>query len=406
MTATPRADLIANLDIKGVTDAALEGFAQRAYETQVPELRADSAPSADRGVEVVRALVKQWVADRMEGLRADQVPRHREIEVAEAMLDGLGYTQDSNGTVRHGLRADSHYFISDLSARATTLIRPNDQVEMVRAALPVRNVPVYAEYFDKDYLTESGEAALITPGQTTGFNRVGHQLERDKGKMHWFGVATHTAWSDAFYSQAPSSVDKVVEDARIARRACERLKERVLIQGLAGIDIHGLATLAIPRINSTLNFATATLGQQAEEMTRLLQRVREATGFVGATPTVGLIDPRLANILKRKNNIDAGGSAQGAATIMQAMSDEGLTSVIEAPTMQRWFPSPRGPKFAQLVIFNPSTEGRLEQVVGMMTAPVSTAEHHGTETLYAMRIGGVDAGDMTSIAIIDIQIVS
>lgn len=422
MTLLNRPGLIRDLHIQGVTDAALDSWATDAYDSQIGQIRADSAQagratrrmyaghanSARANVDAVRATVRRHVAQtirRQAALNADsyQVPAHRDIELAEAMCEGLGIRADGNDIVHDTMRADAHFFEEQLTARSTELIRPNDREEVVRAALPVRNVEPYAEFVDLDFLAESGKAALITPEQRE-FNRVNYSLGRDKRRMHWFGISTHMSWSDAVYSSAPSSVDKAGELARMARRALERLEEEVLISGVDGIDFWGLSSAPIPRIVSTVNFATATLGEKAAEMTRLLQRIRTSADFLGVPPSVGLVDPRLAFNLRASNNVDAGGDIVGAGPVNQAMSNEGLRSIVEAPTMEQYFASPRGPDYAQMLVFAPNASGRIRQLRGLPPSPVSTAEMHGTETLYVMKLGGIELGDVSSVAIIDIQI--
>ncbi len=422
MTAQLKAAHLSALQIKGVTASALDGFVTTAYQTHGNQLRADAGSagvrtrghyaghqtSVARSVDAVRAAVRHTVATeiRRQGmLNADSytVPKHRETELVNAMCDGLGIAVEGSEIVHRRMRADSEYFSEQLTSRSRELIRPNDRAEIVRASLPVRNVEPYAEFVDLDFLSESGRAELLTPEQTT-FNRVNYSVSRDKMRMHWFGVSTLFSWSDAVYQQAPSSVDKAAELARMARRALERLEEEVLIAGVPGIDFPSLSTAAIPRIASTVNFATATIGQKAAEMTRLLQRVRSSADFVGPAPSVGLIDPRLAFNLRATNNLDAGGNIVGDGPIMAAMANEGLASVLEAPTMARFFQSPRGSNFAQMLVYNPTDEGRIRQVRGLPPSPVSTANVHGTETLYAMKLGGIELGDVSPVAILDIQV--
>jgi hypothetical protein len=421
MTMYNRAGLIRDLQIEGVTEAALDSWTASAVESHVGAIRADSAEAGMRvrrsyaghdnsaavRVNAVRAAVRQHVAQnvaRTRMLHADaEVPEHREIELCEALCDALGIRADGNDIEHETMRADANFFAEQLTSRSTEIIRPNDVDEVVRAALPVRNVEPYAEYVDLDFLKESGKAALITPEQRD-FNRVNYGVARDKARMHWFGIATHVPWSSAVYSQAPTAIDEAAEKARMARRALERLQEEILIAGVDGIDFNGLATAPIPRIISTVNFATATLGEKCAEITRLLQLVRSSADFVGAAPSVGLIDPRLAFNLRASNNLDAGGNIVGAGPINAAMSTEGLRNVVEAPSMEANFPSPAGANYAQLVVYNPNTQGRIRQLVGLPPSPVSTAEIHGTETLWAMKHGGIELGDVSSVAILDIQI--
>lgn len=404
---------VQGLDTPEIVNAALGGFLTDVQESQVPQLRADAAqkqslPSADAQVETTRAAVRGFVARqrRLVELHADanDITDDRQHQIEDAILEQLGY-RAVNGVVSNpGMRADSHYFVEALSAPATSLIRPNEREEMVRTAIPTRNVPTYAEYFNRDYLSESGEAAIIHGDQSSGFNRVGYDLRREKGRMHWIGVSTYTSWESAFRSAAMSAVDDASEQARLARRAIERKHEEVLITGVANLKLMGLANLPAPRILSSVDFSTATIGEKATEMTRILQKIRQAADFAGAVPSVGLLDPRLAFTLRNANNLDAGGNIVGSGPLLQAMSNEGLRQVVEAPTMQQHWASPRGANYAQMIIFAPAANGRLEKVVGLGATPVSTSQNHGTETLYAARIGGLDAGDVSSIAVIDIKV--
>lgn len=407
---------LASLSIPWATEQALQDWITEATEAQLPQLRADSVqrPSASLAVEGARIAVRHHVACQIAraragliggGLRADSdIPKWRAIELENAICDGLGLRADAQGTVQaQSLRADSYWFREAVTARSDVLIRPNEQVEMVRMTIDTRNVPAYAEYVQLEYLEESGEAAPIVPGQRD-FPRVDFGLNRSERKMAWYGIASHLDWSRAIYSQAPSAVDEASAKARIAVRAIERLQEKFLINGLAGIDALSLASAPIPVIFSTVDFSTATLGQKTTEMVRILQAIKTNADWAGATPTVGLIDPRLAQNLRGSNNLDAGGTAVGGAQVMQAMGAEGLTRVVEAPTLASQFSSPRGASYARMVVWAPGTAGALRQIVGMTPAPVSTAEYHGTETLWAARWGGLELGDASSVAIIDIKV--
>lgn len=416
-----QAGLIRDLNVKGITDAALDAWSESAYSTHLPQLRADSADagmttrrmyaghdnSAKARVDAVRTSVRHHIGQtirRQAMLHADsyEVPEGRDIELAEALCEGLGIRADGHDIVHEGMRADAEFFADQLTARSSEIIRPTDREEVVRAAMPSRNVEPYAEFVDLDFLSEHGKAARITPDQRE-FNRVSYGLGRDKRRMHWFGLATHISWADALYGGA-SSVDKAAELARMARRACERLEEELLITGIDELDMWGLATAPIPRIASTVDFSTATIGEKAAEMTRLLQRVRSAAGYKGAALSVGLVDPRLAFNLRASNNLDAGGNIVGAGPINAAMSNEGLRSVVEAPTMEEHWSSPRGGDYAQMVIYNPTASGRLRSLKGLPPSPVSTAELHGTETIWAMKLGGLELGDPSAAAILDIKV--
>ncbi len=397
------------LKIDGVSSAALDSWMDDAEAQTYGEMRADSKhPGEHIAVDYARLAVRHTIktqVHRARVFRADnrEMPKHREIELYNAICDGLGLHVDGGRVVSPSMRADSRFFAENVTSRATTVIRPSDQPDVVRQAIGVRPVEPTAEYVDLDYLGEAGKAALITPEQRT-FPVVSYDLARDKNRMFWFGVATRSSWSDALYSAVPSAVNKMQEDARMARRALERFHEEVLIRSCAGISAKGLAQSPIPRILSTVDFSTASLGEKTAEMRRLLQRVRSSVNFAGAAPSVGLVDQELAYNLRNSSNIDAGGSLSGDAIIMAAMAREGLTNVIEAPTMTRWFASPRGPNYAQMLIWAPNVDGALRQLVGLTPSPVSTAEHHGTEILWAMRLGLIEIGDLTSVAILDIKI--
>jgi hypothetical protein len=222
--------------------------------------------------------------------------------------------------------------------------------------------------------------------------------------MHWFVTSFMIDWTAAMFSGSSGSISEVAEKTRIAMRALERHRESLLIAGVDGIDAKSLTSLPLMRIPSAVNFGTATMGEKVADMQRMLQAVRTAQGFKGAAPSVGLIDPRLAHVMRRGSNLDAGGSAVGQGPLLAAASDEGLRSIVEAPTMATLFPSASGSNYAQMLIWAPGSQGPLRQLQGFLPGPVSTAQYHGTETVMAYSHGGLEIGDLGSAAILDIQI--
>lgn len=388
--------------------ALLNRQMQHAYNAQATAIRADAArlPSRDRLTEATRIAVRQYVQQGIRHAEAQQAEEgtsyradaHRSIELENAIMDRLGYgVQD--GQIVH---ADAHQFADNLTQRATGLIRPAEAEEMLRMAIPVRQIAPWTEYYDLDFVGDQGKAAFIQSNQTPEqIPLVGYNVARTKGRAHWAAVRTYTSWMDTIYSQSPGALDDAAEQARIARRALERLLEGALANGVSGLDFVGLPQLAIPRIRSDVDFSSATLGAKATEMIRLLQRAATAANYTGVRPSVGLSDPRLLQLLRSSNNLDAGGSESGPNPIMAGINGEGVRSLMDAPTLPA---SSRGAGYSQSLLWAPGVDGALQQVVGLAPSPVSTAAKHGTETIWAMKTGGLECGRADSALVLDIQV--
>lgn len=385
------------------SSAVIDAAVRAACVEQAPGLRADAAsrPSADRTVHAARAVIRQAVARGIQHADAEQlkrrdVPRHRAIEIETALAEALGYSLGGDSRVVH---ADSAHFAESRVARAQRLIAPAEQPEMARVTVPVESIPAWADTYDVDTVDGAGKADFIGPN-TTNFPHADIKVGRKRGSAEWIGITYTTRWADAVYSQAPDAIDEMARLARESRRAVERLWETTVLEGGPGLT--GLTQLAINTQLSTVDFSTATLGEMAEELIRMLQAGRQDAGDRGVPPSVGLVDPRLARLWRSQNNIDAGGDAIGGDVVRRALSGEGVQSVVECPTMPA---SSRGPGYAQAILWSPAMDGSIKQYLGMPPAPVSVSTAgHGTETLIAAKIGGCQCPDGNAAIKLDIKV--
>lgn len=376
--------------------SAYVGMARGNFGSQVAQVRADSGTYGNPAVDISRCVIRQFAQD---ACRADS---RKAAQVANAISFGLGY-QNTSGVVTHPLvQADSFWAANTVTYATRPLIEAPWQAEMLRASIPVQNVPDWAEYVDLQGVDYEGSIGVYQPGMTE-VPKATPAYSGKQQRMFSFVCYTDVPWVTALQSNAPGAMDVIAQSAEAARRFIQLGMENLYANGLAGIDFVGLNNLTVSRTTSDLNYSLSgsTLGDIATDMAQAVNAVRIANDYRGMGPNVALIGPRLASLLRAKNNLNAGGIyASGLEAVMQVLAAEGITRVIVAPSLQG---SDVGANFDRILFMR--DDSGLQQLIGMAPAPIKTVQTLTSEqTLWAVRLGGLAAIDATGVGIFNVQV--
>jgi len=150
-------------------------------------------------------------------------------------------------------------------------------------------------------------------------------------------------------------------------------------------------------IGSSLTFADAHANLSAKVL-----QLRIDEGFKGRAPNTWLVSGRLIARLIQFSNLAAGGSTNGLSWFKGLMAELGITRIIEVPEFDQ---SPRTANNAMSLLCNIPNDQGIRQVVAALPAPVrQTAGRYGDETLFAMRLGGVNCPNTVSNGILEFQV--
>lgn len=402
-----------------VSADSLKMWHDQAAQNQAQSLRTDSRRSV-APVTAARVAIKQFAMEvatnTANELRCDEAKRDTfASDIVEAMAYGLGYAE-VDGEIRcDSLRTDAAWFAPDaLLSRDSQLIKPSYSPRMVSASIPVRSVEAWKERYKVGAMSYSGKMTVMQP-DTNDVAYADVQTGFRYRDVSTFGVKIRINWMQMMQSGS-SAVSLVQEKAEAARITSAEFTESALVNGVAGIDFHGLKQIGCTNYYSSVNYSTETnLDVLYADFVRGIQAIAEAAGDrqspTGTGTNTMMIGTRLARCLARKSNFNAGGELTGdafLAAVMRAnaslgaaMDQAGISRIIKAPSLNGFGAANRD----AALLFDMNDDRALRQVVAMTLAPVRTHENlTAKETLFVMRHGGLDLANALPIGIFTAQV--
>lgn len=354
---------------------------------------------------VQRLLVRQLFADLDRVGRASgrgPVSAARLDAVKEAVAVSLGW-EHKDGKWTHRADSSSH-FPGELVDRGGEIIRSPQTPHAFVDALPQRNVNPAMELYQTRGIKYEGTASIKKPGDNTP-PLVNYRAGATEGKMHTFWTSVVLPWEAAAYGVA-SDVDAVAESAEAAQRALFDQLESALLFGVAGVDFKSLKELQVNHTTSTVNYLSGSIADIYADQQSWIQGIHSASDRRGMRPNTLFISGDLADQMRKKSNLAAGGSYTGSelfaalaqsgeASIGMAYRAVGISRIVEIPGLDDWYK--KGATYSGALAFNASAQGGLRKVVGLMPAPVRSVETiEGTQTVWVMRSGGLECADATN----------
>lgn len=390
----------------GIPETSICSELALARRTHGADLRTDSA---DGGTAIAgaRAQVRGYLdsvnsyAARLHGHKP--ASQERLDSLGRTLAEGLGYSHEDGDWRHDSIRTDSASFFRDeMTDRNGELLRPRQQQRVLSTLIPTRSVNAYAERFESRFLAHEGSVSLYRPG-TTKVATVGHRVGSKRRDIHTFVTSTQTDWLAALQG-SQSSVDHVAEDAYAVREVFADFHEELLVNGIGDqVSLWGLADLPMQRFIFAEDYedGTATIKATYEAFISLLTKISEVHGFRGTPPDTLIIGPRFANALLPLNAIGSGGDMTASDLRMK------LATLFDNGGIRRWIVAPSLAAFGgdptqdAAILCRFDGQRGLHQIMAMTPAPVRSVESlTGSQTLWAMRHGGLDEGDATATALI------
>jgi hypothetical protein len=359
---------VAPTDVMYASD--LEDLLGASLDQYGDSLRADSAAPA---IEAGRAITRRVLGRAAE--RGAELPMSLDHLGAK-----LGYSRRQGVGTEHKLvRADAYYLEQDRLGTGTTDIEQNPERRELQATLPLQAIEPWANEYEDEYIEGTG-SVIVGSGRENQIPEVDAAIRSIRHPMVWLLTSTRIAWSDRD-GFSRSRMDVAAKKTQQAYTALDEAYGRLLRQGAPGVGVQSLDTLPMPETTLDLS-GSLTLEQLIERIAQSLEDGRAASGYQGPMHDSILIHERILARYRTRSSI-VGNSTSGLIELVRKLAEYGITRVI--PTTQT--PDSRlGSDYLTAITF---LSGRLTRPVGVAPAPVSVAEHHGTHTIFGMKVGGV-----------------